>query len=127
MQNLKLERLTTNELLDIRDYVDALLKDRAVGERREIERTLARISAGDGAGSERGRPRSRMKGMKVAPKYRNPETGETWAGRGARPRWLQALMRRGRKLEEFAIAKTAGAKRSKRAVGRRKRARASRA
>lgn len=24
----------------------------------------------------------------VAPKYRNPETGETWTGRGKPPRWI---------------------------------------
>lgn len=26
---------------------------------------------------------------KVAPKYRNAETGETWTGRGKPPRWIQ--------------------------------------
>ncbi|MFY3145775.1 H-NS family nucleoid-associated regulatory protein [Achromobacter xylosoxidans] len=26
--------------------------------------------------------------LAVAPKYRNPDTGETWAGRGKPPRWL---------------------------------------
>ena len=24
----------------------------------------------------------------VAPKYRNPETGETWTGRGKAPKWI---------------------------------------
>jgi DNA-binding protein H-NS len=26
---------------------------------------------------------------KVAPKYRNPATGDTWTGRGKAPRWIQ--------------------------------------
>lgn len=26
--------------------------------------------------------------VKVQPKYRNPETGEQWSGRGKTPRWL---------------------------------------
>lgn len=25
----------------------------------------------------------------VAPKYRNPQTGETWTGRGRAPKWLE--------------------------------------
>jgi DNA-binding protein H-NS len=25
----------------------------------------------------------------AAPKYRNPETGETWSGRGRAPRWIK--------------------------------------
>ncbi len=33
--------------------------------------------------------------------------GELWAGRGARPNWLTALMKKGRKPEEFLIAKSA--------------------
>ena len=33
--------------------------------------------------------------------------GETWAGRGARPRWLTALIKEGRKIDEFAINKSA--------------------
>ena len=40
-----------------------------------------------------GRPRG-----KVAPKYRNPETGETWTGRGRAPRWMA-----GKQKESFAI------------------------
>jgi DNA-binding protein H-NS len=112
MPNFKFETLTTSELLDIRDYVDELLKSRAANERREIERTLARIGIGEGGGKRAtpGRGRSSLKGVKVAPKYRNPQTGETWAGRGATPRWLQALLRRGRKLKDFAIDKPSGRK-----------------
>ena len=40
----------------------------------------------------------------VMPKYRNPKNrGETWAGRGSRPRWLVAQLRSGKKLDEFLI------------------------
>jgi DNA-binding protein H-NS len=39
----------------------------------------------------------------VLPKYRNPQTSETWSGRGKRPRWLMAAMKSGRKIEEFRI------------------------
>src|SRR5262245_21185889 len=101
MQNLKLEKLSTTELLDVREYIDALLKDRVADERREIETTLARI--GEAGGRRAGRPRSTLKGTTVLPKYRDPNTGETWAGRGARPRWLQAHLKQGRKLDDFAI------------------------
>ena len=43
-----------------------------------------------------------MKGVKVPPKYRGPG-GETWAGRGATPRWLAALLKEGHSVEEFLI------------------------
>lgn len=40
---------------------------------------------------------------KVAAKYRNPATGDTWSGRGLKPNWLKAALDSGRKLEDFTI------------------------
>jgi DNA-binding protein H-NS len=40
---------------------------------------------------------------KVAPKYRNKDTGETWTGRGLQPKWVQAAIASGKKLEDFTI------------------------
>jgi len=37
-------------------------------------------------------------GVKVAPKYRDPVSGQTWTGRGKPPRWIQNQER-----EQFAI------------------------
>jgi DNA-binding protein H-NS len=109
--------------------VEALLTlrgeiDKKLGEKRsELEKQLSRIGS-EGDGARVGRPwgrRSAMKGRKVPPKYRGPD-GETWAGRGARPRWLAALLKQGRKIEDFAIEKTAAARKSVAKKSRRKRA-----
>ena len=48
-------------------------------------------------------PHSTM-GTRVAPKYRNAQTGETWTGRGKKPRWLAAELANGRKIADFLIA-----------------------
>jgi DNA-binding protein H-NS len=42
-------------------------------------------------------------GGKVAPKYRNAATGETWTGRGLQPKWLKAALSSGRKIGDFTI------------------------
>lgn len=42
-------------------------------------------------------------GSKVAAKYRNSATGESWSGRGLRPNWLKAALTAGKKLEDFAV------------------------
>ena len=42
-------------------------------------------------------------GKKVASKFRNKATGETWSGRGLQPRWLKAALSAGRKLTDFAV------------------------
>lgn len=38
----------------------------------------------------------------VAPKYRN-DAGNTWTGRGLKPKWLTAALAGGATLEQFAI------------------------
>jgi DNA-binding protein H-NS len=42
-------------------------------------------------------------GRKVAPKYRNSATGETWTGRGLQPKWIKEALASGRSLEDLAI------------------------
>ena len=84
--------------MDLRRRVDETLNKR----RAELQQQLAalgvtRVVRGGG---------SVLRGRKVPPKYRSP-LGETWAGRGARPRWLVAAIKRGKKLEDFLIGKSA--------------------
>ena len=51
-----------------------------------------------------GRPaKASSTARKVAAKYRNAATGDTWSGRGLRPNWLKAALTAGRKIEEFAV------------------------
>jgi DNA-binding protein H-NS len=57
----------------------------------------------------------RRKYPRVMPKYRNPQTSETWSGRGKLPRWLVAAMKTGRKIEEFRIGEGNGARSRQRA------------
>ena len=63
------------------------LEDFAAGKRRPAKTTTAR-----GA----------KKKFKVAPKYRD-NAGNTWSGRGSRPRWLQAALDSGQTLEDLAV------------------------
>jgi DNA-binding protein H-NS len=42
-------------------------------------------------------------GGKVAAKYRNTATGDTWSGRGLQPKWLKAELAAGRSLDDFAV------------------------
>jgi len=47
--------------------------------------------------------KSKAAGKKVAAKYRNPATGDTWSGRGLKPKWLVAAMAGGKTLADFTI------------------------
>ncbi|WP_028998792.1 H-NS histone family protein [Azohydromonas australica] len=43
------------------------------------------------------------KGGKVAPKYRDPDTGSTWSGRGLKPKWVTSALDSGKSLDDLAI------------------------
>ena len=107
----KLPSMSFDDLVALRDNVVRVISSKAELTRRELEAKLAALDGlglGIGGGAKRG-PKARgskLKGRKVPPKYRNPKNHEeTWAGRGATPRWLRAYVKAGHKLEEFAIAK----------------------
>lgn len=40
---------------------------------------------------------------KVAAKYRDPATGNSWSGRGLKPNWLKAALDSGKTLADFAV------------------------
>ena len=42
-------------------------------------------------------------GGKVAVKYRNAATGETWSGRGLQPNWLKQALAGGATLDQFKV------------------------
>lgn len=77
------------------DRSDAIAKVRALMD--EYGLTVADLSG-------KGIPKPRAgKGNKVAAKYRNSATGESWSGRGLQPKWLKAALSAGRKLTDFAV------------------------
>jgi DNA-binding protein H-NS len=104
-------RMTVPELIDLRDGINQRLRQH----RADIERQLSTIEEGTVGKSAVRRGRSSpLRGVKVPPKYR-ATTGETWSGRGARPRWLVAALRGGKRgLEDFLIDKPARKTRRKR-------------
>jgi DNA-binding protein H-NS len=94
---MNLKSMKIDALVELKSRIDAVLASKVSDERRALETELAKLTRYDSGG--RG-----VRG-KVAPKYRNPENpGETWAGRGLKPRWLAAAIKSGKKLEDFAIS-----------------------
>ena len=79
------ELLAQRELLDKqikeavqREKADGIAKAKAIIEQYDLSASdLFSRKAGSKSGSG-----------KVAPKYRNPSTGEIWTGRGKAPKWI---------------------------------------
>ncbi len=95
MANLK--GMNVQALLSLRTQIDRRLAE----VRAELEKQLEALSTSKRKAVRTG---SSLRGRKIAPKYRSP-SGETWAGRGARPKWMVAALKKGKKMEYFLIAR----------------------
>jgi DNA-binding protein H-NS len=85
-------------LLNLRKDIDKRLVELTT----ELQKQLAAI-----AGQAKPKGKASLKGRKVPPKYKSP-SGETWAGRGAKPKWLVAAIKKGKKAEDFLIKRRRG-------------------
>jgi DNA-binding protein H-NS len=94
---LVLSGMSVEALMDLRNRVDEML----VEHRAKLIEQLERIAVVGSARVMRGGG-SALRGRKVPPKYRS-RSGETWAGRGARPRWMVAALKKGKKMDDFLI------------------------
>lgn len=63
--------------------------------------TLADLSTSKPAKPPTGK--SPAAGRKVAAKYIDAATGQSWSGRGLQPKWLKAAMATGKTLADFAV------------------------
>jgi DNA-binding protein H-NS len=110
MDKLDLQNIPLDELWSLHEEITRVLSIRITAQKRELEQRLLTLNQRQGpipAGNERpARPTNQRRHYPlVFPKYRNPFVpGETWSGRGKRPRWLVAALQAGSKIEDFAIS-----------------------
>src|SRR4051794_25425593 len=110
IKKIDLESMSVDDLWLLHEKISGILSARITSEKRELEKRLAVLNGGRDIIEGKNAPQSynvngqaRRKYPRVFPKYRNPQTSETWSGRGKQPRWLVAAIKTGRKMEDFEI------------------------
>jgi DNA-binding protein H-NS len=91
MPKPNLSSMSVDALLKLRLEISKILDHKA----NELRRQLSMLGGGKSAAHP-------LKGRKAPVKYRD-RAGNTWAGRGAKPRWLVAAIKKGKKLDDFLI------------------------
>ena len=103
MKQTDFDRLSLDELLNVREIINGILATKIGEERRNLQLRMETLNRADRLAG----PFTEGPGKfdKIPPKYQNPENpSETWAGRGKTPRWMAAALKKGRKKEDFLIA-----------------------
>jgi DNA-binding protein H-NS len=103
MNHPNFKSMSADELWSLHEQVTAQLARKIAAEKSRLDQRLRQLhvhapfSAGKMGHARRPYPQ-------VLPKFRNPaQPGETWAGRGKRPRWLTAQLSSGKELDDFRI------------------------
>ena len=95
------------DLLAQKAAIEQKIEEAARSERADAVAKVRALMAEHGLSladlSVRSAPRKARGGGKVAAKYRNAATGDSWSGRGLRPNWLKDALAGGKKLEDFAV------------------------
>lgn len=104
METRELKLMSVDQLWTLHEELVAELSRKIAAEKATLEQRLRKLGFADGNVKLN---RSHRPYPKVLPKYQNPKNpAETWAGRGKRPHWLRALLRSGKKLDDFRIELT---------------------
>ena len=96
------------ELLDQKKALDHQITSMRTAERAEAISKVRALMVEHGLTaadlqSQPSKKDSKGLGKKVAAKYRDPETGSTWTGRGLKPRWLSEALSAGKNLADYAL------------------------
>ena len=98
------------QLLELRNRVDAALVAAKAAEKQDLRTKIEALAAKAGLTlsdileTKSSAGNSKLKGSKVAVKYRNPKDAkQTWSGRGRQPNWLVAALKKGQKIESFLV------------------------
>jgi DNA-binding protein H-NS len=101
MKAQNLEFMSVDQLWNLHEELVAELSRKIAAEKATLEQRLRKLGliAIDDKVDRQRRPYP-----KVLPKYQNPKNPtETWAGRGKQPRWIRALLRSGKRLDDLRI------------------------
>jgi DNA-binding protein H-NS len=100
---IKLNGLSYAELLKLQARLETAIAEKRAAEASATKDQLRAMAEQAGFSVEDlfGRRRGRRPGE---PKYRNPHNpSQTWSGRGRKPNWLVEAVKKGAKLDSFAI------------------------
>ncbi len=118
--SVKIDHLAFDQLIELKERIDSLIQSKLEQERASLlqkldvlhrfESRMGKVhtevhhstNGGDKKNTTHGNGRSKGRG-KAPPKYKDPVTGTTWAGRGKQPRWMRKAIESGKTPNEFLI------------------------
>lgn len=105
---MTVDQFTLGELRELRANVERAIEQQREAGKRKALASIAQLARDAELSPDEVMahlaPRPNRGRSKLPPKYRDPAAPHnSWAGRGKRPKWLEARLAEGAKLEDFLI------------------------
>ena len=99
-----LDQYNTKQLGEMIPAIQKLIKQKEKAEKNDIKQQMAALAAESGFTIDEilGGGKAPTKRV-VKPKYQNPDNGQTWSGRGRKPKWVLEITDNGGDIEDYAI------------------------
>jgi DNA-binding protein H-NS len=99
-----IDKLSYGQLLALQEKIAAAIIERKAEDAQITKQALKEMAEKAGFDINELFGKRGRKGSISAAKYRNPkDPSQTWTGRGRKPNWLVDAVKKGGKLESFAI------------------------
>lgn len=115
-KDISLDKLNIDEMLALKDKIEARLAKAVSSEVKELEKRLEELTKYSGKTASpqkkiaepkkpaKGKRRSSaLKGTKAPVKFRDSKSDKTWSGRGMTPIWIREHEAKGGKREDFSV------------------------
>jgi DNA-binding protein H-NS len=106
MSTPKIDNLSYSDLLRLEERLKSAIAARKAEDAKVTKDELRAMAAKSGFNLDElfGRKRGPKPGHKASVKYRNPkDPSQTWTGRGRKPNWLTDAVKKGGKLDSYAV------------------------
>jgi len=98
------DKLFLAQLLDLQKRIETAIVARKAADAVEVKEKMQALAEKSGFSLAELFGARRGKRGPAAIKYRNPkDTSQTWTGRGRKPNWLVAALKKGAKTESFSV------------------------
>lgn len=102
MATINVDKLSLKDLIELEGKVRKAIGTARERERAEVKQAMAALA--EKRGFSVSELFGRGRGKTSAAKYVNPDNrSETWTGRGRKPNWLVAKLKKGANIADFAI------------------------
>ena len=106
MAAINVDKMSLKELIALEGKIKGAIAEARTKERSELKGKVAALALSHGFSITElfgGHGAGKVKAMGI-PKYANPDDAtDTWTGRGRKPNWLVARLKKGADLADFAI------------------------